>query len=220
MTTLQAPAVIDIAGTTLNADDRRRLRHPLTGGLILFARNWEQRRQLTELCAQIKSIRPDVLICVDHEGGRVQRFRTDGFTHLSPMRAFGELWRQDTAGVPGSGAMRAGDAASAAGYVLGANELAVFNSRRARVPKRGIIYLATRFSAKEAFSKAIGMGLRMPMTWRACEIVNAYSGKPTIQLNGALAEWFAQRRLIAHVSLSDESDYAAAFVVVETMETT
>ena len=104
--------------------------------------------------------------------------------------------------------------------VLGANELAVFKSRRARVPKRGIIYLATRFSAKEAFSKAIGMGLRMPMTWRACEIVNAYSGKPTIQLNGALAEWFAQRRLIAHVSLSDESDYAAAFVVVETMETT
>ena len=103
--------------------------------------------------------------------------------------------------------------------VLGAQELAVFQARRARVPKRGITYLATRFSAKEAFSKAIGMGLRMPMTWRACEIVNAGSGKPTIQLHGALAEWFAQRRLVAHVSLSDESDYAAAFVVVETMET-
>jgi holo-[acyl-carrier protein] synthase len=103
--------------------------------------------------------------------------------------------------------------------VLGTNELAVFNARRARVPMRGITYLATRFSAKEAFSKAIGMGLRMPMTWRACEIVNADSGKPTIKLNGALAEWFAQRRLVAHVSLSDESDYAAAFVVVETMET-
>jgi holo-[acyl-carrier protein] synthase len=103
--------------------------------------------------------------------------------------------------------------------VLGANELAVFNARRARVPKRGTTYLATRFSAKEAFSKAIGMGLRMPMTWRACEIVNADSGKPMIKLNGALAEWFAQRRLVAHVSLSDESDYAAAFVVVETMET-
>jgi len=103
--------------------------------------------------------------------------------------------------------------------VLGTNELVVFNARRARVPKRGITYLATRFSAKEAFSKAIGLGLRMPMTWRACEIVNADSGKPTIRLNGALAEWFAQRRLVAHVSLSDESDYAAAFVVVETMET-
>jgi holo-[acyl-carrier protein] synthase len=103
--------------------------------------------------------------------------------------------------------------------VLGTNELVVFNARRARAPKRGITYLATRFSAKEAFSKAIGLGLRMPMTWRACEIVNADSGKPTIRLNGALAEWFAQRRLVAHVSLSDESDYAAAFVVVETMET-
>ncbi len=103
--------------------------------------------------------------------------------------------------------------------VLGARELAVFQARRARVPKRGITYLATRFSAKEAFSKAIGLGLRMPMTWRACEIVNADGGKPTIKLNGALADWFAQRRLIAHVSLSDESDYAAAFLVVETMET-
>ena len=103
--------------------------------------------------------------------------------------------------------------------VLGPGELAVFESRRARVARRGITYLATRFSAKEAFSKAIGLGLRMPMTWRACEIVNVDSGKPTIKLHGALAEWFAQRRLVAHVSLSDESDYAAAFVVVETMET-
>jgi len=116
---LHAPAVIDIAGTVLNADDRRRLCHPLVGGLILFARNWDNRRQLTELCAQIKSLRPDVLICVDHEGGRVQRFRSDGFTHLSPMRAFGELWLRDSARAPGSGALRATDAASAAGYVLG-----------------------------------------------------------------------------------------------------
>src|SRR5439155_12555144 len=79
-----APVVLDIAGTTLNADDRRRLAHPLTGGLILFARNWQDRAQLTELTSEIKSIRADVLICVDHEGGRVQRFRTDGFTHLPP----------------------------------------------------------------------------------------------------------------------------------------
>ncbi|MCO4095110.1 MAG: beta-N-acetylhexosaminidase, partial [Acidovorax sp.] len=61
-----APVVLDIAGTTLNADDRRRLRHPLTGGLILFARNWASRAQLTALTAEIKAIRPDVLICVDH----------------------------------------------------------------------------------------------------------------------------------------------------------
>lgn len=107
-----APVVLDVAGTTLNADDRRRLRHPLTGGLILFARNWVDRRQLVELTHEIKSIRPDVLICVDHEGGRVQRFRTDGFTHLPPMGALGELWMKDP--------LLATDAATAAGHVLGA----------------------------------------------------------------------------------------------------
>jgi holo-[acyl-carrier protein] synthase len=103
--------------------------------------------------------------------------------------------------------------------VLGAHELAVYRARSARVAQRGLSFLATRFSAKEAFSKAIGLGMRMPMTWRACEIVNAASGKPEIRLNGALAEWFAARGLRAHVSVSDESDYAAAFVVVEHEET-
>ena len=107
-----APVVLDIAGTTLNADDRRRLQHPLTGGLILFARNWASRAQLTALTAEIKAIRPDVLICVDHEGGRVQRFRNDGFTHLPPMRVLGELWMRD--------ALAATDAATACGHVLGA----------------------------------------------------------------------------------------------------
>ena len=107
-----APLVIDIAGTALTDDDRRRLAHPLVGGLILFARNWQSRAQLSQLSADIKRLRPDLLICVDHEGGRVQRFRTDGFTHLPPMRALGELWMQD--------AMRAQDAASACGYVLAA----------------------------------------------------------------------------------------------------
>ncbi len=85
----QAPVVLDIAGLALSADDRRRIRDPLTGGLILFARNWESRRQLTELCTEIKALRPDLLICVDHEGGRVQRFRSDGFTHLPAMRVLG-----------------------------------------------------------------------------------------------------------------------------------
>ena len=107
-----APLIIDIAGTALTDDDRRRLAHPLVGGLILFARNWQSRAQLSQLSADIKRLRPDLLICVDHEGGRVQRFRTDGFTHLPPMRALGELWMQD--------AMRAQDAASACGYVLAA----------------------------------------------------------------------------------------------------
>jgi beta-N-acetylhexosaminidase len=107
-----ACVVLDIAGTRLNADDRRRLKHPLTGGLILFARNWVDRAQLTALTAEIKAIRPDVLICVDHEGGRVQRFRSDGFTHLPPMAVLGEQWMRD--------AMAATNAATAAGYVLGA----------------------------------------------------------------------------------------------------
>ena len=115
-----APVVLDIAGFTLSADDRRRLAHPLTGGLILFARNWQDRAQLTELTSEIKSIRADVLICVDHEGGRVQRFRTDGFTHLPPMRVLGEMWMNDGRRGPGSGAMDALDAATAAGHVLGA----------------------------------------------------------------------------------------------------
>ena len=100
--------------------------------------------------------------------------------------------------------------------VLGPHEMEVFRERRAKVEARGVAYLATRFSAKEAFSKAIGMGMRMPMTWRACEIVKARSGKPEIQLHGALAEWFEARGLRAHVTVTDEVDYAAAFVVIET----
>ncbi len=107
---LHSPVILDIAGTTLNADDRRRLAHPLTGGLILFARHFENRAQLTALCAEAKSIRPDLLIAVDQEGGRVQRFRTDGFTALPAMRALGELWMED--------AMRAVQAATATGLVL------------------------------------------------------------------------------------------------------
>ncbi len=99
--------------------------------------------------------------------------------------------------------------------VLGPHEIEVFRQRRAKVEARGVSYLATRFSAKEAFSKAIGMGMRMPMTWRDCEVVKAPSGKPQIRLHGALAEWFAARGLQAHVSVTDETDYAASFVVVE-----
>ena len=106
-----APLVLDIAGTSLTAADRRRLAHPLTGGMILFGRNWQDRAQLADLCAEMKSIRDDLLICVDHEGGRVQRFRTDGFTHLPPMRALGELWMRD--------AMAATNAASASRLCAG-----------------------------------------------------------------------------------------------------
>jgi holo-[acyl-carrier protein] synthase len=99
--------------------------------------------------------------------------------------------------------------------VLGQHEIEVFRARRAKVEARGVAYLATRFSAKEAFSKAIGLGMRSPMTWQNCEVVKAASGKPEIRLHGALHEWFASRRLRAQVSVSDESNYACAFVVVE-----
>jgi len=99
--------------------------------------------------------------------------------------------------------------------VLGPQEMQVFRQRRERAESRGIAYLATRFSAKEAFSKAIGLGMRMPMTWRACEILNEPSGKPVIRLHGELAAWCGARGLVAHVTVSDESEYAASFVVVE-----
>ncbi len=95
--------------------------------------------------------------------------------------------------------------------VLGPHEIQVFRQRLEKVELRGIRYLATRVAAKEAFSKAIGLG----MTWRACEVVKARSGQPHIQLHGELAEWFGQRGWQAHVSVTDESDYASAFVVVE-----
>ena len=118
--TFHAPLIIDIAGLTLSKRDRLRLKHPLVGGLILFARNWQDRAQLTALCADIKKVRADLLICVDHEGGRVQRFKTDGFTHLPPMRALGEMWLAAPAARKKAGPLDATNAASACGYVLGA----------------------------------------------------------------------------------------------------
>lgn len=99
--------------------------------------------------------------------------------------------------------------------VLAPAELATWRERTARWPDRGLRYLATRFSAKEAFSKAIGLGMRMPMTWRACEVAKLPSGQPVIVLHGALKAWFDERQLTAHLSVTDETDYAASFCVVE-----
>jgi holo-[acyl-carrier protein] synthase len=99
--------------------------------------------------------------------------------------------------------------------ILADGEFATWRARTARWPERGIRFLATRFSAKEAFSKAIGMGMRMPMTWRSCEVAKLPSGQPTIVLHGALDAWFQARSLSAHLSVTDETDYAASFVVVE-----
>lgn len=115
-----SPLIIDVAGLSLSAVDKKRLKHPLVGGVILFGRNWQDRQQLAALCRQIKAVRRDLLILVDHEGGRVQRFKTDGFTHLPPMRALGELWMRPDAGLPGGNALAACNSATACGYVLGA----------------------------------------------------------------------------------------------------
>jgi holo-[acyl-carrier-protein] synthase len=99
--------------------------------------------------------------------------------------------------------------------VLSDNEMQTYRARSERWPERGVRYVATRFSAKEAFSKAIGLGLRMPMTWRLCEVAKLPSGQPTIVLHGVLKEWFEAKGLTAHVSVSDESDYATSYCVVE-----
>ena len=99
--------------------------------------------------------------------------------------------------------------------ILSEAEFATWQARSARWPERGIRYLATRFSAKEAFSKAIGLGMRMPMSWRLCEVGKLPSGQPVIVLHGGLKTWFEGQGLRAHVTVTDETDYAASFVVVE-----
>ncbi len=99
--------------------------------------------------------------------------------------------------------------------ILSSSEMKTFRARSARFPERGVRFLATRFSVKEAFSKAVGLGMRMPMWWTRCEVVKLSSGQPTLNLKGDLLEWFNKKGLIAHVSLSDETDYATSFVIVE-----
>jgi holo-[acyl-carrier-protein] synthase len=99
--------------------------------------------------------------------------------------------------------------------ILSDAELVTWRSRSAHWPERGLRYLATRFSAKEAFSKAIGLGMRMPMSWRLCEVGKLPSGQPVIVLHGGLKTWFEGQGLRAYVTVTDETDYAASFVVVE-----
>lgn len=99
--------------------------------------------------------------------------------------------------------------------ILGTEELRVFNARSARDRSRGVRYLATRFAAKEAFSKAVGLGMRSPMWWTRMQTLNAPGGRPVVVLAEPLASWYAERFGVAHVSLTDESEYGAAYVVVE-----
>ncbi len=117
------PVTLDVLGLQLDSEDRRRILDPLTGGVILFARNFANRKQLTQLTAEIKKLRPDVLISIDHEGGRVQRCKTDGFTHLPAMRKLGELWAAKNKSTHAAeSAALAMAATTACGYVL-ASEL-------------------------------------------------------------------------------------------------
>ncbi len=106
--------MLDVSGTTLTDADIRRIRHPMTGGIILFARHFRDREQLVALTDSIRDLRDDILIAVDHEGGRVQRFRTDGFTVLPAPAKLGALWDRDV--------LLATKVATAFGYVL-ASEL-------------------------------------------------------------------------------------------------
>ncbi len=107
------PVVCDIASTTLTDAEKARIAHPLVGMVILFTRNYENREQLTALCRDIHAVKPGVLIVVDHEGGRVQRFR-EGFTEIPAMSAYGELYKEDPEA--------AARALTAAGFVM-ASEL-------------------------------------------------------------------------------------------------
>src|SRR5246127_25905 len=106
------PVMLDVVGKPLPDDDVRRLAHPMTGGVILFARHFQNRAQLVALTDAIREVRDDLLIAVDHEGGRVQRFRTDGFTVLPAMRRLGELWDEDV--------LFATKIATATGFILAA----------------------------------------------------------------------------------------------------
>jgi len=110
--------------------------------------------------------------------------------------------------------------------ILGPEEILVYRRRSARdeahagayTTERGITFLATRFAAKEAISKALGLGMRMPMRWRAAQILKERSGKPRVATDEALGAWMRERSLIAHVTLTDDADYAVAFAVVERVE--
>lgn len=99
--------------------------------------------------------------------------------------------------------------------ILGPQELAIYENRSSRNTVRSLSYLATRLAAKEAFSKACGLGMHTPMSWKAIQIINKASGQPEIIANNLMAQWLAERQLNTHISISDEIDYVVAFVILE-----
>ncbi|MES2295453.1 MAG: holo-ACP synthase [Pseudomonadota bacterium] len=101
-----------------------------------------------------------------------------------------------------------------ASRILGPQELDVFHARHAQNAVRALRYLATRFAAKEAFSKALGLGMRAPMSWQAAQTLNDADGKPVLAYSGALAQFMREQGLLAQVSVSDEAEYGVAFVIV------
>jgi holo-[acyl-carrier protein] synthase len=102
--------------------------------------------------------------------------------------------------------------------ILGPSEQAVYAHRQSRSVERGLRYLCMRFAAKEAFSKAAGLGMRSPMTWQAIEVLNLPTGAPHIRAHGAMAQWLVSRKLKPFVSMSDEKTHIVAFVVLQIQE--
>lgn len=136
------PVIVDVAGLTLGEEDRRRLCHPLVGGMILFARNFASPSQVGVLTAEIRALRsPELVIFVDHEGGRVQRFR-EGFTAIPPMRSLGQLWDRDPA--------TAVRAAEGVGLVIGA-ELGAHGVDASYTPVLDLDYGASSVIGDRAF---------------------------------------------------------------------
>lgn len=135
-------AVLDPSGTSLTDDDRRRMTHPAVGGVILFAHNFQDPGQLAALTDEIASLRePALFICVDHEGGRVQRF-TNGFTAIPPMQRLGLLWDRDR-----DGALAC---AHAVGYVIAA-ELAAHGVDFSFTPVLDLDYGSSEVIGHRAF---------------------------------------------------------------------
>ncbi len=138
------PVMVDVAGLTLTAEEREFLCHPLVGAVILFARNYQDPQQLRALTADIHAVRePRLLIAVDHEGGRVQRFR-EGFSRIPPMRAFGQFWEKDQG--------QALELAHAAGHVIGA-ELAHAGVDFSFTPVLDVDFGASGVIGDRAFSR-------------------------------------------------------------------